>query len=223
MSGLKELTLGHNAITLIVADCLPSSLEKLDLSHNLLEEIQGGVLQNLEDLVDLNLSGNRLTGMAATFSLPSLVSLDLSQNLIAILDRNGFSKFPELKELKLGYNNLTSISSDIFSKKGSLLTNLELHGNKLVSLGHEVGERLESSGKITLGGNPWACSCLWDIMKHLSDREIGQPGCDSEFLSSGDAAVCVVMNVECDGSEILTDEQYEEFRRSLKYYTCGRD
>lgn len=223
IGGLKRLQLAHNSISLLVTNCFSSALERLDISFNLLEDIPSGAFGNLEELVDLNLSGNKLKAVTLDFSLPNLASLDLSQNFITSIPRNTFSKFLELTHLKLGYNSLTFISGDVFSRKNHILLNLELHGNKLVTLNRELSDRLESSGQITIGGNPFSCACLWDIMKHLRNKGLNQPDCDSSYLSSGDAAVCVVMNVECDGNEVLTSQQYEEFNKSLKLYTCGKD
>ncbi|KAJ3024343.1 hypothetical protein HKX48_000018 [Thoreauomyces humboldtii] len=60
------------------------SLTVLDLSSNLLEEIQG--LDGAPNLVELNLSNNRLTSVQNLGSLIRLCSLNVSFNKIAVLD-----------------------------------------------------------------------------------------------------------------------------------------
>lgn len=221
VTGLKRLSLSHNVITLLVARCFPDTLEELDLSDNILEEIQPSILSNLKDLVKLNLSENKLKIITPTVSLPSLAVLDVSHNIVAGINRGSFSDFPELKELRLGYNNISYLSPHIFSENASPLNVLELHRNKLVSLDYDLGRVLSDSAEVTLGGNPWSCSCLWEIRNYFNDRHITQPKCDDNYLASGTAAVCVVMNITtCTGNEVLTDALLKEFETSLQYYRC---
>lgn len=84
-------------------------LQQLNLSHNNLHELSGGVFNNLPQLQNLKLSHNNLNRLFASLcNLPQLQQLDLSHNNL-----NGLSEdlrnLPLLERLDLSYNNLTEI------------------------------------------------------------------------------------------------------------------
>ncbi|NXN18272.1 LRRN4 protein, partial [Indicator maculatus] len=96
--------------------CLPDALETLDLSNNLLEEVNGTEIANLPRLRILSLRQNHLWSVRwGSESLSSLLSLDLSFNKLSSVPSCHSSAFPNLKWLSLAGNPLVEIQPLAFS------------------------------------------------------------------------------------------------------------
>uniref|UniRef100_A0A8C6CVP3 Leucine rich repeat containing G protein-coupled receptor 5 n=1 Tax=Moschus moschiferus TaxID=68415 RepID=A0A8C6CVP3_MOSMO len=126
-ASLESLTLTGAQISSLpqtVCDQLPN-LQVLDLSYNLLEDLPSfSVCQKLQKI---DLRHNEIYEIQAdTFQqLFSLRSLNLAWNKIAIIHPNAFSTLPSLKKLDLSSNRLSSIP--VTGLHG--LTHLKLTGN----------------------------------------------------------------------------------------------
>ncbi|KAM6128251.1 leucine-rich repeat neuronal protein 4 [Pterocles gutturalis] len=96
--------------------CLPESLETLDLSSNLLEEVNGTEIANLPRLRVLSLRQNHLQAVKwGSEVLSSLLSLDLSFNKLSSVPSCHSSSLPSLRWLSLAGNPLIEIQPLAFS------------------------------------------------------------------------------------------------------------
>ncbi|NXX50829.1 LRRN4 protein, partial [Tricholaema leucomelas] len=96
--------------------CLPDALETLDLSNNLLEEVNGTDIANLPRLRILSLKQNHLWSVRwGSEVLSSLLSLDLSFNKLSSVPSYHSSALPNLKWLSLAGNPLLEIQPLAFS------------------------------------------------------------------------------------------------------------
>ncbi|NWS14201.1 LRRN4 protein, partial [Pachyramphus minor] len=96
--------------------CLPEALETLDLSNNLLEEVNGSEMTNLPRLRVLSLSHNHLWAVSwGPEALSSLLKLDLSFNRLSSVPSCHSSALPNLRWLSLAGNPLLEIQPLAFS------------------------------------------------------------------------------------------------------------
>ncbi|NWH19154.1 LRRN4 protein, partial [Grus americana] len=109
------LQLTNNSLTAFPI-CLPETLETLDLSNNLLEEVNGTNIANLPRLRILSLRQNHLQAVRwGSEALSSLLSLDLSFNKLSSVPSCHSSSLPNLKWLSLAGNPLIEIQPLAFS------------------------------------------------------------------------------------------------------------
>ncbi|NWZ32942.1 LRRN4 protein, partial [Brachypodius atriceps] len=96
--------------------CLPEALETLDLSNNLLEEVNGTEIAKLPLLRVLSLRHNQLWSVRwGSQALSSLLKLDLSFNRLSSLPSCHGSALPNLRWLSLAGNPLIEIQPLAFS------------------------------------------------------------------------------------------------------------
>ncbi|NXD13825.1 LRRN4 protein, partial [Nothocercus nigrocapillus] len=96
--------------------CLPELLETLDLSNNLLEELNSTEIANLPQLRTLLLRQNHLQAVRwGSEALSSLHSLDLSFNKLSAVPSCHSSSLPNLRWLSLAGNPLMDIQPLAFS------------------------------------------------------------------------------------------------------------
>ncbi|XP_066033957.1 leucine-rich repeat neuronal protein 4 [Chamaea fasciata] len=96
--------------------CLPEALETLDLSNNLLEEVNGTEIANLPLLRVLSLRHNHLWSVRwGSEALSSLLRLDLSFNKLTSVPSCHGSALPHLRWLSLAGNPLIEIQPLAFS------------------------------------------------------------------------------------------------------------
>ncbi|NWR55595.1 LRRN4 protein, partial [Bucorvus abyssinicus] len=96
--------------------CLPETLETLDLSNNLLEEVNSMEIANLPQLHTLSLRQNHLWAVRwGSEALSSLLSLDLSFNKLLSVPSCHSSTLPNLRWLSLAGNPLIEIQPLAFS------------------------------------------------------------------------------------------------------------
>lgn len=133
MSKLKNLLLNGNQIDSLanLFDGL-DSIERLDLSINLIAVIEDGVFDKLKNLKVLELGFNRLTTLPESIfdGLPNLSTLFLASNGLQNID---YLNSTRLKMLDLSYNPLTTLESNAFSDVLNLKS-LELRGCNLDEL-----------------------------------------------------------------------------------------
>ncbi|NXM88607.1 LRRN4 protein, partial [Oenanthe oenanthe] len=96
--------------------CLPEALQRLDLSNNLLEEVNGTEIANLPQLRVLSLRHNHLWSVRwGSEALTSLLKLDLSFNKLSSVPSCHSSALPNLRWLSLAGNPLIEIQPLAFS------------------------------------------------------------------------------------------------------------
>ncbi|NXN45157.1 LRRN4 protein, partial [Rhinoptilus africanus] len=109
------LQLTNNSLTAFPI-CLPEALETLDLSNNLLEEVNGTDIANLPQLRILLLRQNHLQAVRwGSKALSSLTSIDLSFNKLSSVPPCHSSALPNLRFLSLAGNPLIEIQPLAFS------------------------------------------------------------------------------------------------------------
>lgn len=122
--------------------CLPEVLQTLDLSNNLLEEVNGTEIANLPRLRVLSLRQNLLQAVrwgSETFS--SLHFLDLSFNKLSSVPPCHTSSMPNLRWLSLAGNPLTEIQPLAFS----CYPQLQFLNLSTTLLGHEGSRGIQES------------------------------------------------------------------------------
>ncbi|NXO73951.1 LRRN4 protein, partial [Phainopepla nitens] len=96
--------------------CLPEALQSLDLSNNLLQEVNGTEIANLPQLRVLSLRHNHLCSVTwGSETLSSLLRLDLSFNKLSSVPSCHGSALPNLRWLSLAGNPLIEIQPLAFS------------------------------------------------------------------------------------------------------------
>ncbi|NXH59851.1 LRRN4 protein, partial [Rhabdornis inornatus] len=109
------LELTNNSLTAFPI-CLPEALQSLDLSNNLLEEVNGTEIANLPQLRVLSLRHNHLWSVRwGSETLSSLLKLDLSFNKLSSVPSCHGSALPNLRWLSLAGNPLIEIQPLAFS------------------------------------------------------------------------------------------------------------
>ncbi|KAM6280624.1 leucine-rich repeat neuronal protein 4-like [Porphyrio hochstetteri] len=114
-SNWVTLQLNNSSLTAFPV-CLPETLETLDLSNNLLDEVNGTMITNLPRLRVLLLKQNHLQTVTwGSEALSSLHSLDLSFNKLSTVRSCHSSSLPNLQWLSLAGNPLIEIQPLAFS------------------------------------------------------------------------------------------------------------
>ncbi|KAI6200949.1 Slit-like protein 2 protein [Aphelenchoides besseyi] len=132
-----ELRLNRNRLSSVgVMDGLRhlTKLERLDLSENLIENVETNALHGLHSLRELNLSSNRLRRFSSdAFGFPAstLEVLLLNDNLLQCITPTTMSNFVKLRKLSLARNQLRSITNDIFDLSSNL-NELRIEGNEFL-------------------------------------------------------------------------------------------
>ncbi|XP_072036275.1 uncharacterized protein [Amphiura filiformis] len=134
LTSLQKLDLSHNAMTNINLDT-SLSLQVLDLRYNKIRNISTDTFTGLKKLQELYLSHNQLetVQMMSFIHLTSLQILDLSHNSMANIN---LDKTLSLQVLNLSYNKIRNISTYTFTGLKQLesldlshQTHLALHGS----------------------------------------------------------------------------------------------
>lgn len=177
-----SLNLSHNRILGLDGQLAAfTHLRFLDLSHNRLSRLPGGLPRSLWQL---RASSNRLKSLSKNDTVHqwNLRLLDLSANgleratfinntLINLsvlnLSRNRFRTVPtnlptNLKSVDLSHNALFLVLPGSLDRLPRL-THLHLHDNRFTGLPRGALDRLVSLSVMTLGDNPWACHHHDDI------------------------------------------------------------
>ncbi|XP_056304977.1 osteoglycin, paralog b [Danio aesculapii] len=146
-----------------------ATLKRIDLSGNLISEIEDGAFSKLSHLEELTLAGNKLVKLPM---LPAnLLSLDVNHNLLRTkgvkanifkkliklaylyLGDNGLEAIPPLPEslrvVHLHNNNITSLTDDTFCK-----------GNSTHYIRHNMQEVRLDGNPLTLAQHPNSFICL---------------------------------------------------------------
>uniref|UniRef100_A0A4W2H9S5 Leucine rich repeat containing G protein-coupled receptor 5 n=1 Tax=Bos indicus x Bos taurus TaxID=30522 RepID=A0A4W2H9S5_BOBOX len=214
-ASLESLTLTGAQISSLpqtVCDQLPN-LQVLDLSYNLLEDLPSfSVCQKLQKI---DLRHNEIYEIQAdTFQqLFSLRSLNLAWNKIAIIDPNAFSTLPSLRKLDLSSNRLSSIP--VTGLHG--LTHLKLTGNH--ALQSLISS--ENFPELKVIEMPYAYQCcafgVCENVYKISNPWSGDNS-TAEDLHKKDAGVFQVQD-ERDLEDFLLD--FEEDLRALHPVRCS--
>ncbi|KAH0622260.1 hypothetical protein JD844_024402 [Phrynosoma platyrhinos] len=187
LSSLTRLELAGNKLQTIPLR-LPVTLQKIDFSNNLIEQIQAQEFQNLQDLKHLFLDNNSVT----TFEDGALQKCTLLSNLA--LEQNLLHSIPlrlphMLARLDLKGNHIQRIKEQELSHLQHLQV-LNLRNNKLSTLDNNLLKYLPRLRYLYLDGNPWNCTC--DLLKTrrvlmTKDAEVKGGHCTSPTESQGES------------------------------------
>ncbi|XP_067831935.1 leucine-rich repeat and immunoglobulin-like domain-containing nogo receptor-interacting protein 1 [Heptranchias perlo] len=117
-SGTRALDLSRNRIGRVGGPwAWARRLELLDLSHNLVPELEAGAFGGLDKLRVLRLGDNRLRFVSpgALDRLPGLTALELGHNPLLLLLDHGFRALGRLRRLELGAAQLAYIGPQAFA------------------------------------------------------------------------------------------------------------
>lgn len=134
---LKYLDLSHNVIEVIDGLAFPLGLVELTtikLANNKINKIHDNAFSTLNRLTDLDLSKNELTAITRKIFRPgsSLQNLDLSWNSLQALPDRLFDDLRNLKELKISYNLIEVLPSSTWMRVPVNIEKLDFTGNFLV-------------------------------------------------------------------------------------------
>ncbi|XP_046542437.1 toll-like receptor 4 [Haliotis rubra] len=143
-----------------------TSLEYIDLSHNILSKLASNVITENNSITHLNFSNNFLSQTIQsdndgnTFHhLHRVKQFDISKNVITSLPRNIFRGLKRAEILQIRGNFLQQFEATL--KPMPFLSYLDLSNNKLQRLSKDTLKELDMLPNVTvnLQGNPIQCSC----------------------------------------------------------------
>ena len=160
LTSLESLNLSHNIIRTLYANAFTRSTDLGDLDDELnkKEQIhlidQGMSITGLVNLKDLDLSNNLISRLSAlAFSkLFKLEKLNLSNNQIRSLPATLFSDLVELEDLNLNNNEIGSLPATVFNNLSELET-LDVSHNKIRSLAATVFSNLSQLEELNISHN----------------------------------------------------------------------
>ncbi|MEE6478069.1 hypothetical protein FKM82_011727 [Ascaphus truei] len=161
-----EVDCSSRGLTSVPPD-IPLDTRTLLLLNNRLSSLPGDSFSNLSSLHRLDLSNNFLDQLPSELlgELGNLTELRLRNNSIRSLDRDLLHQLPLLRRLDLSLNGLSQVPSGLFDDLPTLHW-LSLRSNRLQSLDRVTFEPLSSLQQIQLGDNPWECDCNLRDFKH---------------------------------------------------------
>ncbi|XP_028818107.1 platelet glycoprotein V-like [Denticeps clupeoides] len=208
-------------------------ITKLTLFKNPLLFLPDQLVGHMPKLKELYLYGTKLTTVPWNLfaNMTGLESLNLHLNSeLRDLPRDLFCCQPNLQKLSLRYNNLENLHPQLFHHLTNLqvlllnnnrlralpehifynlsnLQSIQLHENRLRSLPANIFtlkmNNRSALQNVTLGGNPWDCTCstagmldwIWDHENHILD----DPTCQEPFELQN-ISVASVRHVPCPTS-----------------------
>ncbi|XP_051849323.1 nephrocan-like [Antechinus flavipes] len=197
---------------------LPTRLQKLDCSNNLIQRVRLQDFQNLRDLKHLFLDNNMVSlfEVGALQRCVQLSNLALEQNLLLSIPL----KLPDtLARLDLKGNAIKDIGEQELKDLKQLQV-LNLRNNKISALNLKVLEGLPRLRHLYLDGNPWNCTCnllraRQVLMAKGTDVRGGQCAAPAERRGESWMSSKNIMR-HCEGHSYLT-EKSKEIRKKPKY------
>lgn len=113
----------HNQFESDALQCLPITVQFLDLSYCDLDQLDMAYFRKTTSLKELLLSGNKIKFIPSSWKSPSLQSLALDGNSFGLISMASFQEMPQLSQLRAGNNpyhctcELHTFIQDNLSKK----------------------------------------------------------------------------------------------------------
>ncbi|KAM5129907.1 toll-like receptor 2 [Mantella aurantiaca] len=125
-SNIKVLILRDNFLQYEVFQCLPTTVEYLDLSNSQLEQLDTRYFNMATNLTQLILGDNKIKFIPSGWCSPNIRVLALEGNSFGVIDKGSFQNLPQLTQLTAG-NNPYYCTCDLYAfftdtlKEGSLV------------------------------------------------------------------------------------------------------
>ena len=169
-----------------------SSLNVLDLQHNLLKSLPQGVFDDLAGMNRLRLNNNQLTELAPDIftGLTGLENLHLGNNNLTTVPANLLTNNPKLLFMSLYNNGSTELPADLFDGRTSL-KELDLRKNRLTTLPAGLFADLTAISTLRLDDavNPRLCERSQEEQDSILEQlpEIS----DCRLVTDGDVALAL--------------------------------
>lgn len=170
---LKYLNLENNKIENVDFDKSLMKLETLNLRNNPTlgsKTSNFDFLEKLPNLKSLNLENSQILTVGVIFQkLKKIENIFLSRNLLQQFDVSSKLEFVDLKSIDLSFCDLRGIDSNILKTSFPKLVILSIFQRikKLINFIY-----FYSLQKLSIGGNPWECNSLDELVKVLREKGI---------------------------------------------------
>ncbi|KAG8231119.1 hypothetical protein J437_LFUL010445 [Ladona fulva] len=212
---LERLNLSHNRISFITRRTFPSSpyvpyrLRSIDLSYNAMPALTAELNVGTSRVQVLNVSHNLINEIRGHVieNLTSVRVLDLSNN---DLDKLETKRLPvNLTVLRLSDNNLKTIPKILFKQK---FKELDLRRNSLQWFHYELMPLIENGTRVLYEGNPITCTCtLRPLHRWLDSGLIPEARADWSSLKCSSPAFLVGLNAsEIPEEKLVCPEPFRE-------------
>ncbi|XP_056142988.1 toll-like receptor 18 [Lampris incognitus] len=94
----------HNQFVSQALQCLPTTVQLLDLSYCSLDQLDMTYFEKTTNLKELLLSGNKIKFIPSQWRMASLQALTLDGNSFGLISMESFQDMPQLSQLKAGNN-----------------------------------------------------------------------------------------------------------------------
>ena len=154
LPNIQKLRLAANRLSSLQLSPSLFQLRELDLSHNKLVKIEADNFNGLESLTHLSLAANQIqTIHSATFRNASqILVLDISDNQLMDIPES-LKYLTNLQSLDIGNNYIGQVSSDSPFSSMEGLWRLQIHGNRIMNISHDVFSNLKTLQIIDLSRN----------------------------------------------------------------------
>ena len=161
MASLVTMDMSNNKLTIILNESFwgnLKSLEKLDLSSNLINTIEGNSFQHLSQLLHIHFTGNSLGDLEEFMfqGLSSSISLLLKDSGVTDIKSFSFSGLDVVQTIDLSLNNIPDIkANDTFFGLANL-SSLILANSKIKTIYPHAFSQLSNLSSLDLHGNDLA-------------------------------------------------------------------
>uniref|UniRef100_A0AAY4A3E6 Leucine-rich repeat-containing protein 19 n=1 Tax=Denticeps clupeoides TaxID=299321 RepID=A0AAY4A3E6_9TELE len=121
-------------------------------------------------------------------SLPQLRILKVANNSVSVVEPGVLSGLNKLIQLDLSHNQIRQLPVAVFADL-KVLETLNLRGNRLQTLDNRAFEGLTKLQQVTLGDNPWNCSCAFLKMMKTIKSSLPKENVVSVFVSKTDTTL----------------------------------
>ncbi|XP_041349330.1 uncharacterized protein LOC121368657 [Gigantopelta aegis] len=174
LTQLIVLDISGNSLRLIPQDAFTpfqNTLTYLDLSENILKNIETDALGRMQSLKTLDLSDNKMSSLQSDMfnDLIRLRVLNMHENMLSFLPAKIFHRQQRLSKLNLGSNLFRSFPHALL-ELSDVLVNLDLSNNQIRNIDRCLEDKFRFLEFLCLKSNPLNCDC--NILKLKTSHRI---------------------------------------------------